>query len=107
MSQRHRFWAQGMLISAGILPPRLTCRTHFHLPRSTMLMLVAALTWLERIKAVYAYAIASIPLLLLWRRLPDLAAPRVRPLRSPQGIDRGSRQPCRERTMNSYDRFCV
>jgi S-adenosylmethionine:tRNA ribosyltransferase-isomerase len=33
--------------------------TNFHLPRSTLLMLVAALAGLERIKAAYAHAIAS------------------------------------------------
>ena len=33
--------------------------TNFHLPRSTLLMLVAALAGLERIKAAYAYAVAA------------------------------------------------
>ncbi|MGD9539315.1 tRNA preQ1(34) S-adenosylmethionine ribosyltransferase-isomerase QueA [Methylocystis sp.] len=33
--------------------------TNFHLPRSTLFMLVAAFAGLERIKAVYAHAIAS------------------------------------------------
>jgi S-adenosylmethionine:tRNA ribosyltransferase-isomerase len=33
--------------------------TNFHLPRSTLLMLVAALAGLERIKTAYAYAVAS------------------------------------------------
>ena len=33
--------------------------TNFHLPRSTLLMLVAALAGLERIKSAYAHAIAS------------------------------------------------
>jgi|SRR5271166_1057667 len=33
--------------------------TNFHLPRSTLLMLVAALTGLDRIKYAYAHAIAS------------------------------------------------
>ncbi len=33
--------------------------TNFHLPRSTLFMLVAALAGLERIKAAYAHAIAS------------------------------------------------
>ena len=33
--------------------------TNFHLPRSTLLMLVAALAGLERIKAAYANAVAS------------------------------------------------
>ncbi len=31
--------------------------TNFHLPRSTLLMLVAALAGLDRIKAAYAHAI--------------------------------------------------
>jgi S-adenosylmethionine:tRNA ribosyltransferase-isomerase len=33
--------------------------TNFHLPRSTLLMLVAALAGLERIKAAYAHAVAT------------------------------------------------
>jgi S-adenosylmethionine:tRNA ribosyltransferase-isomerase len=33
--------------------------TNFHLPRSTLLMLVAALTGLDRIKAAYAHAVAE------------------------------------------------
>jgi S-adenosylmethionine:tRNA ribosyltransferase-isomerase len=33
--------------------------TNFHLPRSTLFMLVSALAGLERIKAVYAHAVAS------------------------------------------------
>ena len=32
--------------------------TNFHLPRSTLLMLVAALAGLERIKSAYAHAVA-------------------------------------------------
>jgi S-adenosylmethionine:tRNA ribosyltransferase-isomerase len=33
--------------------------TNFHLPRSTLLMLVAALAGLDRIKAAYAHAVAG------------------------------------------------
>jgi len=33
--------------------------TNFHLPRSTLLMLVAAFVGLDRIKAAYAHAIAE------------------------------------------------
>ena len=33
--------------------------TNFHLPRSTLLMLVAALAGLDRIKAAYAHAMAA------------------------------------------------
>ena len=33
--------------------------TNFHLPRSTLIMLVAAFTGLERIKSAYEYAIKS------------------------------------------------
>jgi S-adenosylmethionine:tRNA ribosyltransferase-isomerase len=33
--------------------------TNFHLPRSTLLMLVAAFARLERIKSAYAHAVAS------------------------------------------------
>jgi S-adenosylmethionine:tRNA ribosyltransferase-isomerase len=43
----HRFRVAGGLI------------TNFHLPRSTLLMLVAALMGLERIRTVYAHAIAA------------------------------------------------
>jgi S-adenosylmethionine:tRNA ribosyltransferase-isomerase len=32
--------------------------TNFHLPRSTLLMLVAALAGLERIKSAYSHAVA-------------------------------------------------
>ena len=46
--------------------------TNFHLPRSTLFMLVAAFAGLERIKAAYAHAIGQpLPLLQLWRCLPD------------------------------------
>jgi S-adenosylmethionine:tRNA ribosyltransferase-isomerase len=43
----HRFRAIDLLL------------TNFHLPRSTLLMLVAALAGLERIKAAYAHAVAT------------------------------------------------
>ena len=33
--------------------------TNFHLPRSTLFMLVAALAGLEQIKAAYAHAVAA------------------------------------------------
>ncbi len=33
--------------------------TNFHLPRSTLLMLVAALAGLDRIKAAYSHAVAQ------------------------------------------------
>jgi S-adenosylmethionine:tRNA ribosyltransferase-isomerase len=33
--------------------------TNFHLPRSTLMMLVAALMGLERIRAIYAHAVAA------------------------------------------------
>ncbi|MFL5333315.1 MAG: S-adenosylmethionine:tRNA ribosyltransferase-isomerase, partial [Geminicoccaceae bacterium] len=33
--------------------------TNFHLPRSTLFMLVAAFVGLERIKAAYAHAVAE------------------------------------------------
>ena len=49
--------------------------TNFHLPKSTLLMLVSALMGVERIRAIYAHAIArALPLLLLRRfslLLPD------------------------------------
>jgi S-adenosylmethionine:tRNA ribosyltransferase-isomerase len=44
---RYRFRAIDMLL------------TNFHLPRSTLLMLVAALAGLDRIKAAYAHAVAA------------------------------------------------
>ena len=43
----HRFGAIDILL------------TNFHLPRSTLFMLVAALAGLERIKAAYAHAVAT------------------------------------------------
>jgi S-adenosylmethionine:tRNA ribosyltransferase-isomerase len=44
--------------------------TNFHLPKSTLLMLVSALMGRERIMAIYAHAIAgALPLLFLWRCL--------------------------------------
>ena len=33
--------------------------TNFHLPKSTLLMLVSALMGVERIRAIYAHAIAA------------------------------------------------
>ena len=33
--------------------------TNFHLPKSTLMMLVAALMGLDRIRAIYAHAIAA------------------------------------------------
>ena len=33
--------------------------TNFHLPKSTLLMLVAALMGLERTRAIYAHAVAA------------------------------------------------
>ena len=45
--------------------------TNFHLPRSTLFMLVAAFSGLETMKRAYAHAIAQrLSLLFLWRRLP-------------------------------------
>ena len=45
--------------------------TNFHLPRSTLFMLVSAFSGLERMQAAYAHAIGErLPLLFLWRRLP-------------------------------------
>ena len=48
--------------------------TNFHLPRSTLFMLVSALMGLETMQAAYAHAIArGLPLLFLWRREPAAA----------------------------------
>ena len=59
--------------------------TNFHLPRSTLFMLVAAFSGLETMRAAYAHAIArGLPLLFLRRRLPAAsggAAPMTRALR--------------------------
>ena len=52
--------------------------TNFHLPRSTLFMLVAAFAGLERMKAAYAHAIAAgLSLLFLWRRLPAASRQRA------------------------------
>ena len=49
--------------------------TNFHLPRSTLFMLVSALMGLEAMQAAYAHAIArGLPLLFLWRCEPAAAA---------------------------------
>ena len=51
--------------------------TNFHLPRSTLFMLVAAFSGLEAMKRAYAHAIAAgLPLLFLRRCLPALSASR-------------------------------
>ena len=47
--------------------------TNFHLPRSTLFMLVSAFGGLERMKAAYAHAIGRLPLLFLRRRLPAVS----------------------------------
>ena len=56
--------------------------TNFHLPRSTLFMLVSALMGLDTMQAAYAHAIADDTVLQLWRRvaavtLHDLRAPRA------------------------------
>ena len=52
--------------------------TNFHLPRSTLFMLVSAFCGLERMKRAYAHAIAQrLPVLFLWRRLPAVPCTRV------------------------------
>jgi S-adenosylmethionine:tRNA ribosyltransferase-isomerase len=57
--------------------------TNFHLPRSTLMMLVAALTGLDRIKSAYAHAVTrryrffSYGDACLIERSPDLPAPSV------------------------------
>ena len=48
--------------------------TNFHLPRSTLFMLVCAFAGIGRMKAAYAEALAAgLPLLFLRRRLPARA----------------------------------
>ena len=48
--------------------------TNFHLPRSTLFMLVSALMGLDVMKTAYAHAIAAwVPLLQLWRRIAAAA----------------------------------
>ena len=46
--------------------------TNFHLPRSTLLMLVSAFGGLENIRSAYQHAIRrSLPIFQLWRRHAD------------------------------------
>ncbi len=46
--------------------------TNFHLPRSTLFMLVSAFAGMERMRAAYAHAISlGLPLLFLWRHFID------------------------------------
>ena len=60
--------------------------TNFHLPRSTLFMLVSALMGLDVMKAAYAHAIAGgIPLLLLRRREPAAASDREIAPQQPAG----------------------
>ena len=51
--------------------------TNFHLPRSTLFMLVSAFSGLDTMQRAYAHAIAErLPLLFLWRRLPAVSGAR-------------------------------
>ena len=60
--------------------------TNFHLPRSTLFMLVSALMGLEVMKAAYAHAIErGVPLLLLWRREPAASSDREITPEQPRG----------------------
>ena len=53
--------------------------TNFHLPQSTLLMLVSAFAGMENIRKAYAHAIdAALPLLHLRRRDADREAHEVR-----------------------------
>jgi S-adenosylmethionine:tRNA-ribosyltransferase-isomerase (queuine synthetase) len=46
--------------------------TNFHLPKSTLLMLVSAFAGMDTIRRAYAHAVAALPLLQLRRRhVPD------------------------------------
>ena len=48
--------------------------TNFHLPRSTLFMLVSAFCGLDTMKRAYAHAIAQrLPVLFLWRCLPAVS----------------------------------
>ena len=48
--------------------------TNFHLPRSTLFMLVSAFCGLDTMRRAYAHAIAAwLSLLFLWRRLPAIS----------------------------------
>ena len=65
--------------------------TNFHLPRSTLFMLVSALMGLDVMKTAYAHAIAAwLPLLQLWRQLAAAAGLGATPCSAP-GLGLGLR----------------
>ena len=54
--------------------------TNFHLPESTLVMLVSALAGREHVLNAYAEAVAPLPFLQFWRRhVPDRSAHKVMP----------------------------
>ena len=82
--------------------------TNFHLPKSTLFMLVCALMGLDVMQAAYAHAIAAgLSLLFLWRRQPAAACRSLtRPLSTQIRISFNYRDLCARTATASISTSC-